>query len=134
MQFKKETLKKEWNNAPLTLKVVATEIDLYMQSKYKKEMVVTRILGRLSGDSGIHAMGLALDARVQYWDTPTGKWEKLFTDKEAREIESHFNKKYPRTDGYNVILYHNDGVSTAPHFHIQAAPLTIAMRTETYKE
>jgi len=122
MKFKVPRLEKEYNNAPLLLRLICNDIDSYTKERYNKELVVTRVLEPVTGESGVHQDYRAIDFRNEY----CGK--KMFKDFESEEIVSRFNDKYRRNDGYNTVIHHS--FEGGPwHFHVQ-----IARDTKAYME
>ena len=78
------------------------------------EPTVTRILGRVKGDSGVHAAYRAIDFRGVHRD------KAYYTTSVIHEILDKVNKRIPRTDGRETIIYHAFGGSP-DHFHLQVS-------------
>lgn len=84
------------------------------------EPVVTRVLGRVQKESGVHPAGRAVDFRDDCQGAD-GKVRSLYGDDQAKSIVDRLNARYPRTDGKQVALHHKvDG--SEYHFHIQVPP------------
>lgn len=120
MKFKEEHLAKEFAYSPILLKIIFEDADQYCQNNFGKELTVTRILGKIAGDSGVHADHRAIDARNQH----SGIRE--FTDEEVKRILHYVNSRYYRNDGLSSVIHHS--FNNGPyHFHFQ-----ISLNTKTY--
>ena len=117
MKYKIKSLQDELNQAPLLLRIMLMDADLYCQTHFQKELTITRVLGKIQGDSGVHADYRAADARNEL----NGSW--TFTLEQVDELLAHINKIYLRNDGFDSVIHHS--FQGAPfHFHFQIATLT----------
>lgn len=116
MRFKEPHIETEFVGAPFLLKLILIDADEFSQGEFGKELTITRILGSVPGDSGVHADYRAADVR----DEHQGRRE--FTDFEVKEIIKYINETYPRNDGFTSVIHHafNGGPR---HFHFQIAVL-----------
>lgn len=114
MIFKEEYLQHEFHTRHTLLQQMAFDFEQLSRS-IGVEPVITRILERVTGSSGVHEVGRAIDFR----DEHAGK--SLYTDKQVRFLLAKINAKYRRTDGKLTLIHHsfNGGMS---HFHLQLAP------------
>lgn len=120
MQFKKPELEQELENAPVFLKIILEDADQFLWKNFRKELTITRIRGKIKGDSGVHNDYRAADARGGYLG------QAQFSQWEIAKLMRYINEKYYRNDGYKTVIYHsfNNGPE---HFHFQ-----LARDTKTY--
>lgn len=122
MKFKVPRLEDEYNKAPLLLRLITEDMDGYVQQHFNKEVVITRVLEPVSGESGVHQDYRALDVRNEYCGS------RMFNDYEVEIILKYLNEKYYRNDNHNTAIHHSfDG--NPLHFHLQ-----IALNTKVYME
>ncbi len=77
----------------------------------------TRILGKIEGDTGIHALYLAVDWRLEH------EGRSIYTTNQKDAILGGINGKWPRNDGKLTIIVHS--FQGGPkHFHMQLPPET----------
>jgi hypothetical protein len=75
---------------------------------------VTRILGKIEGDSGVHASGRAVDFRSVYMGAPT------YTDEQVDHLLKLMNQLWDRNDSKKTLIHHS--FSGGPkHWHLQTA-------------
>lgn len=88
--------------------------------------MVTRVLGRIDGDSGVHAAHRAVDFRDEVrhpGQDPDDKNDStyLYNEDHRNYLLAYLNHLYSRKDGRKTVLWHS--FNNAPfHFHIQIAP------------
>lgn len=119
MQFKSPEMKEELNNACIALKNVAyTFANLSMDVGV--EPVVTRVLEKVEGESGVHQDYRAIDFRNEH----DGKF--LYTADQIKHLVEAMNKLFPRDDGKLVCIHHAFVDHNHPengagqfHFHLQ---------------
>lgn len=117
MRFKEPRIEDEFNGAPLLLKIMLIDADHFCQTFFKKEITVTRVLGKIEGDSGVHADYRAVDVRDEY------QGNREFTEFEVKRLIKHINQIYARNDGFSSVIHHS--FKGGPyHFHFQIAVLT----------
>lgn len=113
MKLKDPSLESEWASAPVFLKEIMIDFDR-ISRRLGIDPVITRILQRIGGSSGVHEDGRALDVRDEY----QGKHTYNQTQRDA--LVNYINARYPRNDGYLTCIHH--GFQGGPeHFHIQIA-------------
>lgn len=119
VKYKLPKLEMELQNAPLLLRMMLRDADQYAQTHFGKALTITRILGKIEGDSGVHSDYRGADCRNQYCGVFT------FSHDEAKEISDYINDMYERNDGYKSCIHH--GFQGGPyHFHFQIAVSTKA--------
>lgn len=127
MFFKKEYLKTEFDNAPTQLQTIICDAEKFSRDTFGKSIVITRILGSIPNDSGVHSQYRAVDLRNVYKGVP------LYTESQATLFKDWLNEKYKRLDGYKTCLYH--GFNGGPkHLHIQIPAKTTDLRPASYKK
>lgn len=109
MRFKSRQAALEYPILPRVLKAIAQDADNYCSDHFGKELIVTRILEEVSGESGVHQDQRAIDFRGVHKGVPR------YSKEQVEELLDHINKKYPRKDGYLVLIYHGNPA----HFHMQ---------------
>ena len=119
MQFKDMVVEKEYEGAPLLLRIMAEEFEKFSSFNFGKEPVVTRVLEAIPGDAGVHEDYRALDIRQEH----DGVF--MYTPDEQDAILTYFNKRYKRNDGKLSIICHSFNGSPF-HFHLQIAVFTKA--------
>lgn len=83
--------------------------------------LITRILGKIEGDSGVHDAGRAIDFR----DEVDGIW--TYSAAQVSLLLNSMNSLYARKDGKNTLIHHS--FNGGPyHFHLQ-----MAANLKTYK-
>lgn len=118
MKFKSPEMEAELEGAHALLQEIAEEFEK-VSLLMKIEPVVTRVRGKVKGESGVHTVGRAIDFRNQHAGT------RLYTDKEVEAITVAMNSKYHRNDGKKTCIHHKFDGGPA-HFHLQVAPLMSA--------
>lgn len=119
LKFKDEKLLAEFSKAPILLSLMLQDADLFCQENFDKELTVTRILGSIAGDSGVHADYRAIDCRDEY----LGK--RTFNESELKDLMGYINLRYYRNDGLLSVIHHSfQGMPY--HLHFQIATLTKA--------
>jgi hypothetical protein len=122
MKFKAPAMEKEFDRAPILLRIILSDFEQYTKVRFKKEIVITRILGKVDGDSGVHADFRAADIRDEF----EGGYS--FTSDESKEVCEYLNQKYYRNDGKPTVMHHSfvspDGKTGPLHFHVQISALT----------
>jgi len=115
MIFKEEKLQAELHSRHTLLQQMAADFESLSRS-FGIEPVVTRILERVVGSSGVHEDGRGIDFRDEH---PKGVF--LYTSDQVRFLLSKINAKYRRTDNFLTLIHHSfSGGMT--HFHLQLAP------------
>lgn len=112
MIFKDQKLELEWLLIPFPLRVIAEDFATKAKKEFNIDSVVTRILEKIDGSSGVHEDHRGLDFRDQHGAS------FLFSEEQRIEMLTYINKKYQRFDGKPTIIWHsfNGG---AFHFHLQ---------------
>lgn len=108
MKFKQPHLKEEFDTRPEMLKQMAYFFER-CSMEWGIEPVVTRVLERISGSSGVHEAGRAIDLR-----------STIYTQEQIVKLLDLVNRMFVRKDGKRVLIYHsfNGG---AYHFHLQSS-------------
>lgn len=120
MKFKEPHMEKEFEHAPILLKIIAKDIEAISKS-WGIEPVITRILDvyqtSLYQESGVHNDYRAIDFR----DEHNGAF--LYSLEQREFLLKQINNMYPRTDGKLSLISHAvpGGVR---HFHLQIAAST----------
>lgn len=116
MKFKTEQSKKELEEGFVGLRQLALEFEREC-ARYGIEPTVTRVKGKIEGDSGVHAAGRAVDFRDQTFDAD-GDAHFVFTQAQREAILKRMNERYKRPDGKPTLLWHS--FKGAPsHWHLQ---------------
>jgi len=111
MLYKHPHLKDELENASVVLQLLAMSFELVSES-LGIIPVVTRILEKVSGSSGVHEDYRAIDFR----DECDGKF--LYEKEDIDYILNEINSKWPRNDGKPTCIHHQ--FQGGPyHFHLQ---------------
>lgn len=107
MKFKHPHLKEEFESRPETLKQMAWFFER-CSMEWGIEPVITRVLERIEGSSGVHEAGRAIDFR-----------STIYTEDQIVKLLDLVNRMYRRKDGKRTLIYHafRDG---AYHFHLQS--------------
>lgn len=112
MQFKTENLKDEFAHAPTMLQVMAIWFEQLSVAHFGIDPVVTRVLEKVAGSSGVHEAGRAVDFR----DEHAGK--RTYTPEQVEFLVSEMNRRFPRKDKRKTCMHHSFK-GGAFHFHIQ---------------
>lgn len=106
MKFKQPHLKEEFDTRPEMLKQMAYFFER-CSMEWGIEPVVTRVLERIEGSSGVHEAGRAIDFR-----------STIYTEEQIVKLLDLVNRMFRRKDGKRTLIYHsfNGG---AFHFHLQ---------------
>lgn len=114
MKFKDQPSVKQFQNACPMLKVLAWQFEK-ISLTFGIDPVVTRVISKIQGDSGVHSMGFGIDFRNQHNDT------FLYNLDQQVEILKYINELFPRSDGKKTLIHHsfNGGLY---HWHAQVPP------------
>lgn len=116
MLFKNDRCRIDFDKCPSKLK----EICLLFETLARKcgvEATVTRVKEPVTGESGVHTAGRAVDFRDEFViDAERSK--RLFTDEQAQSIVDTINAGYPRDDRKQVAIHHSF-LGGPLHIHIQ---------------
>lgn len=106
MKYKHPHLKEEFETRSETLKQMAWFFER-CSMEWGIEPVITRVLERIDGSSGVHEAGRAIDFR-----------SSIYTEEQIVKLLDLVNRMYRRKDGKRTLIYHqfNGG---AFHFHLQ---------------
>jgi len=126
MKYKKDRLEGEILNRPPLLQKMARDFEKLSRT-FGIEPMVTRVLERVSGSSGVHEAGRGIDFRDEHAGL------RLYTLDQVGVILTEINGKYRRKDGRPTLLHHsfNGGPE---HFHLQLAPSLDLYINEPKKE
>lgn len=125
MKFKKAEYWNELKQCGVWLETLANDVDDFCLRNFGKELVITRVLERVEGESGVHQEHRAFDARSQ---TADGEY---FTAKEIEDILTYVNDKYKRCDGYRTVIHHSfNGGPKHLHFQLSALMQNYIRRPE----
>lgn len=119
MEFKEPHLKDEFRCCPILLRIIVEDAREYSLTQFGKDFTITRILGRIKGDSGVHGDYRAVDVRDEHMGV------RVFTDREVDELLGYVNRKYARRDTFKTLIHHSFNGGPR-HFHFQIAALTTA--------
>jgi len=111
MLYKTDLCFKEYDEVPRRLWQIAEDFEK-LSLMFKIEPLITRILEKVEGSSGVHQFNRAIDFR----DEHAGK--RLYTDAQASALCKMINLAYPRGDKYTVLMNHSFG-GGPKHFHMQ---------------
>lgn len=115
MIFKDPSLENEFNNdIPIFLKFIVEDADEFCRLHFNKEIIVTRVLEKVCGSSGVHEAHRAVDIR----DEHDGSF--FFTADESQLLMDYINGKYKRNDKLETLIFHSFN-SGPRHGHIQVA-------------
>lgn len=120
MKFKSEQVEKEFEAAPILLKIISYEFSSISLRMIGQEGIMTRVLEKVVGDSGVHEDYRAVDFRDEF------DGGRLYTDDEVKSLCSYMNENFKRNDGKPTMIHHSFNGGPL-HFHIQ-----IAISTKTY--
>lgn len=113
MQFKDKVCATQFEVAPPVLKAIALDMDDYCKENFGIELLITRVLDPVPGDSGVHEAGRAIDFRDEH---PEGTF--LFNEDQQIELDKYVNGKYERSDGKATLIFHS--FCNGPlHLHLQ---------------
>ena len=112
MKWKDPKLIREYKDAPPRLQECAAAFEGLCLTVFGVNPMVTRILEKVEGSSGVHEAGRGIDFR----DEHDGKF--IFEADWIGSICHVINVRFPRDDDYKVLMHHsfNDGPY---HFHMQ---------------
>ena len=114
MKFKTPSLRTELECLPPLLRLIIEEFERASLEIANVEPVVTRIFGRIDGDSGVHSQYRAIDFRDEY----DGRF--LYTKDQRETLIERIESKFPRGDKKPTIIWHS--FKEAPyHFHVQTS-------------
>lgn len=117
MKFKEDRIEIEFERAPLMLQLVMEDFDKISKIHCGQEAIVTRILGKIDGDSGVHADHRAADFRDEF------EGGRLYTEEQVKFLVQYMNSMYQRNDGKLTMIHHSFNGGPL-HFHVQIATLT----------
>jgi len=118
MIFKDPIIKDQFDRCCPMLKLVCMEFERLSMS-FNKTPVMTRLIGKIDGDSGVHSAGRAADFRDEF----DGGF--VYTLEERIVIIETIESLFPRLDGLKTIMHHS--FQSGPfHFHVQVAPSIVA--------
>lgn len=111
MQFKDAFLIGELDQIPRFLYLASLEFEKH-SNKCGIDPMITRIYGRIPGDSGVHEQWRAIDFRDEF--------NGIFTYKAAHReyLLRVINRLFPRSDGLSTLIWHAFG-EMPHHFHLQ---------------
>jgi len=113
MKFKHDELKEEFYSLPQLLQEMGLEFAA-RSNRWGIVAIVTRVKESISGSSGVHEAGRAIDFRNEH----AGK--RLYSSVQTVLMLEHFNERYARRDRFNTLVHH--GFRGGPcHFHLQLA-------------
>lgn len=116
MKFKENHMREQFEKIPVFLREIAFDFSR-ISRKLGIDPVITRILDPVSGESGVHTDGRAIDFRDEF----NGKF--TYTVDQRLALIHYINARYPRKDGKQTIIWHSFG-GGPHHFHIQISTLT----------
>ncbi len=125
MQYKHAHYKEELENAPILLQLIASDFEK-ISKEFGIDPVVTRVIEKIPGDSGVHGQLRAVDFRNFHMK------KYLYTVRQALAISAFINGKYQRLDGFKVCKHHNSG--SGDHYHIQIPYITTDLRGPLWRE
>src|SRR3990172_6007334 len=107
MHYKDERLREEFARVPAILQVIVCEF-IALANEYGIIPVMTRVLERIEGSSGVHEAGRAVDFRDEF---PSGQF--IFAPETRNKILATLNERYTRRDRKQTIIWHS--FRGAPH-------------------
>lgn len=125
MNFKYPVIEKEYLNAPQPLKALICDISRFSEETFGITITITRILGKIKGDSGVHAQYRAVDIRDEHQGVFT------YTKKQSKLMADWINEKYKRLDGYPT-CYHHSFKGAPAHYHCQLPKNVFDLRSGSY--
>lgn len=117
--FKSNKVKDEFYEAPLLLQYISEDF-IRKSIQFGIEPVVTRVLEKVVGSSGVHESYRAVDFRDEFM----GK--RLYEAHHVEELLNYINSKWYRNDGKPTLVHHSFN-GNPYHFHLQ-----MALNTMTY--
>lgn len=109
--FKEPEDHEEYRKAPVLLRWLFDDF-VHASVLMGVRPICTRILGKIEGDSGVHADYRGIDFRFEYLDG------QIYTEKQKDGILDYLNGKWPRNDGKKTAFVHS--FQGGPkHFHLQ---------------
>lgn len=127
LQFKTDQVEKDFNNSPILLQIVTRDFCCLSKDYFQIEPVITRVLGKVEGDSGVHAEYRAVDIRDEFM----GK--RTYKKSQVQGLLGMINGKYGRIDGFETMMHHSFKGGEW-HFHIQTTAETIKTRGPLYDD
>ena len=119
MIFKEEHLEGEYLRLSIWMHLLANAFEKASMDVCGVPVVVTRILGKVEGDSGVHANFRGIDFRDEFNGT------NLYTDTERELILEYMNSSFPRNDGKLTLINHSFNGGPR-HWHLQGASTPMA--------
>lgn len=120
MIFKDPTVEDQFKRCCPMLKLICYEFER-KSLEFGKTPVMTRLVGMIDGDSGVHSSGRAADFRDEFQDS------FMYTTEERAQIIWHILSLFPRTDEHQSIKHHSHNHGPF-HFHVQVSPLISVYR------
>lgn len=118
IKFKEESDEQELLQSSMVLQQISTDFAL-LSHFYGVCPVVTRVWGKIAGDSGVHSDKRAIDFRDEF------QGSRLYSDEQVEGILRYLNAKWGRNDGFPTAIHH--AFKGGPkHFHLQIPTLTKA--------
>lgn len=112
--FKDSRLKEEFESTPLLLQLITKDLAHFCETTFNKDVIITRVLEKIEGSSGVHEDSRAVDIRNQHDE------KFFFTELEIAPMLDYLNNKYYRNDGKPTAIHHS--FCGGPlHIHIQIA-------------
>lgn len=111
MKAKHPELLRELMSRPQKLQKIARDFET-LSMMFDIEPVITRVLEKIDGSSGVHEDGRGVDFRNEHDGT------FLYNLDEAEALCSFINALHPREDKYKVLIHHSFKGGTN-HFHMQ---------------
>ena len=113
MKFKEPKMILEFFQLHPIVRYMSTHFELLSLEYFKIDPVVTRILEKVDGESGVHQDKRAIDFRNE---SPKGAF--LYTADQVKFLVSEMNKKFPGEDKYPSCIHHSFNGGNH-HFHLQ---------------
>lgn len=109
--FKDPKVQAEFLKSPVLLRIIARDFALWSLEKGIIP-VMTRVLEKIDGSSGVHEDGRACDFRDEHDGI------RLYTDSQITEVVQYLNQKYVRNDDKPTALWHSF-CGGPHHIHLQ---------------
>lgn len=106
MKYKHPHLEEEFKTRSQTLKEMAFFIEK-LSLEWGIDPVITRVLEKIEGSSGVHEAGRAIDFR-----------SSMYSEEQIVILLDRVNRKFWRKDGKRTLIHHSFR-GGAPHFHLQ---------------
>lgn len=113
MKFKDERCRTEFYQAPTLLQVICSDFEALSHAE-GIDPLVTRVRESVTGSSGVHEWGRAVDFR----DEHDGKF--LYSSEAKARIARELNARYARSDQKPTLLWHSFAGGPL-HGHVQMA-------------